>query len=375
MSDLSVPAAERTLRLLELLLVNPQGVTARDCSKRLDISRSTLFSLLQTLKTLGYVEQTKVRGYYRAGPRLLAWRRTGRVDPQDLISAFYQETTAPPIDETIALVVPSAPTLLILAQRESSHRVRTGFNSGQRLAHDEIAAGPLFETPPSDELQNLGYYLEERAGTVELAFPICEDGNHPSAALLISAPIFRSSREDLLTHLTALREMAARLSYRLGAPVYAPFKGPALSNIEPTSPLSEQEITAFLKGPWVASLACLRPDGTPHVVPVWHEWDGLAFHVAAWIGSRWADYVMADPRVSLTVDEPWPPLRRVLAKGTAQPLEEDAIPGGTFSILERLSTRFLGQTLSPELAARPWRAFIIHPEQIRGWRGLRIKES
>ena len=369
--DLPVPATGRTLQLLEFLLANPTGVTPQDCLAQLDITRSSLFALLQTLKALGYVEQTEMRGSYFPGPRLLAWRSARWKDPQDLLTAFHQETASSPIDETLALATSSLPNILLLAQRESTHHVRTSFKTGLSYPPEEIAAGPILEPVPSDSIQDVGYYLHIGSESTELALPICEDGHHPNAALLLSAPCYRHSEESILSYLPALREMAARLSYRLGAPVYAPYKQPVLTKIEPTSPLSENELITFLQGPWVARLACIRPDGTPHVVPVWHEYDQSNFYVASWGGSKWADYLVANPRVSLIIDEPWPPLRRVSAQGRAQPLENDDLPGGIFAILNRLSQRFLGQPLNPEMASRPWQAFRIHTEQVRGWRGLR----
>jgi len=370
-STLPVPAAGRTLQLLEFLLANPTGVTPQDCLAQLDITRSSLFALLQTLKTLGYVHQTESRGAYLPGPRLLAWRGTGWKEPQDLITAFHQEITSTNIDETLALAISRPPNILLLAQRESPHHVRTSYQVGFRYPPEEIAVGPVLQPVPDNAIQENGYYLREGSETVEMAVPICEDGHHPSAALLLSAPRHRKSADSILACLPALREMAARLSYRFGAPIYAPYKMPALSKIEPTVPLPKEEIIAFLQGPWVARLACVRPDGTPHVVPVWHEYDEDDFYVASWGGSKWADYLVANPRVSLTIDEPWPPLRRISAQGIAQPLENDDIPGGIEAILNRLSQRFLGQPLSPDMASRSWRAFCIQPEQVRGWRGLR----
>jgi nitroimidazol reductase NimA-like FMN-containing flavoprotein (pyridoxamine 5'-phosphate oxidase superfamily) len=165
--------------------------------------------------------------------------------------------------------------------------------------------------------------------------------------------------------------MAARLSYRLGASVYSPYKGPELPKIENTVSLSSDELHAFLQGPWVARLACLQPNGMPHVVPVWQEFVEGSFYIASWGGSRWAEFLLSNPRVSITIDEPWPPLRRVSAEGVAQLLEQEDDTAGTLAILNRLSQRFLGQPFNPDLSSKPWHAFRIRPEQLRGWRGLR----
>lgn len=373
--SLPVPAAARTVRFLELLLAHPLGISSQACIEHLDISRSSFFALWSTLKSLGYLEQPQTRGLYQPGPRLLAWRNPDRNDPQDLLSVFYQEAPPQSLDETLALAILSPPDILILAQRESSQRVRSSFEPGQRLPSEGCAAGPLLSPSPNKAIRARGYQFYAGTDSLELALPICEDGHHPTAALLLSAPKYRQTPESLQSCLPELRAMAARLSYRLGAPLYAPYGSPALSKVEPSLALSSDEIRSFLQGPWAASLACIRPDGTPHVVPVWHEWDGDAFFVAAWSGSRWADYLVENPRVSLTVDEPWLPLRRVSAQGVAYPLQEGDVAGGIAAILNRLSHRYLGQPLNPALAARPWRAFRINPEHLRGWRGLRTSEA
>lgn len=36
--------------------------------------------------------------------------------------------------------------------------------------------------------------------------------------------------------------------------------------------MSSEEMNEFLAGPWLARVACLKPDGWPYVVPVWYHW-------------------------------------------------------------------------------------------------------
>ena len=40
------------------------------------------------------------------------------------------------------------------------------------------------------------------------------------------------------------------------------------------------DVAEFLKGARVASLATVRPDGRPHMTPVWYEYDGYEFIVS-----------------------------------------------------------------------------------------------
>jgi len=361
----------RALALLELLLEQPQGVGLADLFKQINMSRSALFVLLNTLKQLGYVEQAERRGRYRAGPRLLAWRGSAS-QTTDLQVAFYQEAGALGLSETVALALPVQDRLILAAQVESNEQIRSVFPPGFCFEPQSAAAQAL-SAAPAPSTQRNGYAVSRSAESVELAVPVCADGQTPGAALVLSAPAFRWSKASLAECLPPLREMAARLSYRLGAMRYAPWQAAARTSAREIDvaqrPLDPQATRAFLAAPWVARLACLRPDGAPHVVPVWHEWDGAHFFVAAWQGSLWADYVLANPSVSLSIDEPWPPLRRVLARGRALPLQAADFPGGLPALLERLRRRYLGP--AGRLASTAWQAFRITPETLSAWQGIR----
>ncbi|MEZ4593784.1 MAG: helix-turn-helix domain-containing protein [Chloroflexota bacterium] len=68
-----VPAAERTLNILEALSGALDGLSATELLERLDdMSRSGLFALLNTLKARSYVEQSDSRGMKPAWPALWA---------------------------------------------------------------------------------------------------------------------------------------------------------------------------------------------------------------------------------------------------------------------------------------------------------------
>ncbi len=365
------PSVERALSILENLLEQPQGIDLSDLLSRVDISRSSLFVLLNTLKTLGYVEQSEKRGRYRAGPRLLAWQgRSSPLPAADLLSAFFHEAESSGVEETLALFVPvSEGEALTLGQVEGPREVRSVFEAGQRLPASS-AAGRIFQSRISDEIQAQGYCLMPRGDALDVALPICRDGVLPNAALLLSLPAFRWNEAMADKALPALREMSARLSYRLGAPCYSPWRAEAQTELGETLPLNEAQLSALLKAPWSARLACVRPDGAPHVVPVWHEWDGQAFHVLAWKGSRWGDYLSANPQVSLTVDDPFLPLRRISAQGIARPEFESTDPQ-LGKLLARLSRRYLGQNLAASLAPQVERSFLITPSALRGWQGIR----
>lgn len=363
-----VPTAENTLKIIELLLDQPEGLSPQEMLPHLAIPRSTLFLLLRTLKTLGYVEQLERRGRYRLGQRLASWR-LAQPSPaaHDLLSAFYQEAGRTARSESLALVTLSGGQCLVLAQVESVQAVRSVLTPGKLYA-DLEAARMVLANPPDAQTRANGYTLAARGESLDLALPVCRDGRQAHAALVLSAPRFRRPPEILLEEeLDELRRSAAHISYQLGAVIYAPYQEQSEPRVERKRSLEPKEIQVFLQGPWAARLACVRPDGHPHVIPVWQEWDGEAFLMIAWAGSQWSAFVLNNPSVSLTVDEPWPPLRRVVVRGRAEQvsLSESKLEG----LVERLTRRYLGQP-SFGLTGQIGQVFRVAPESLSGYQGL-----
>ncbi len=383
-----VPASIRTLHILESLAAEPGGLTAGQLAETLDIPHSALHALLNTLKSQGYIVQASARQPYRVGPRAQALGQTRPTGINALVNAFYEETMRHPTTETLALATladtDANSVVLILAEAPSTQTVRCAVPVGRRIPAVAHPAGLTLLaglTPSGLEravreptatlhsaLQQTRRQTMARSAdgdAVTLAVPICPDGQRPEAALLASIPAFRwdAAREALL--LSGLREMAARLSYRLGALSYTPYGAAQPHPHGPSIPMPEAELCAFLDGPWAARLACIRPDGSPHVVPVWYEWRDATFLVAAWPGSAWADFVTQNPAVALTIDEPWPPLRRLLVRGQARVLVPESIPGGIEGLRARINARYLGAPVqSGDVPSAAWKAFRIPPAKM-----------
>src|SRR5512146_1191979 len=168
MADDTLPTtAERTLTLVEVLLACPQGATPQELLARLGGSRSSLFLLLHTLKSLGYAAQPEKRGRYYPGPRLAAWQpdalasqrpSAGAIPAADLSLAFYQEALRRPCPETLALALPSLGGPLVLSQVEGSQQVRCAFTPGQVYPALEAALQALSPLPPAP-VQEMGCAL------------------------------------------------------------------------------------------------------------------------------------------------------------------------------------------------------------------------
>ena len=383
-----VPAAGRTLNLLELLAAAPEGLTAAEILSRQNISRSALFALLNTLKSRNYVIQSGPRGRYALGPALWALIPDRQQGLRPLIEAFDAEMSLNPLPETAALAWANNLETIILAQRPGPQPVRAVYQPGERRPLGQTAAGQILlagESPQYIEkaapelrgripqIHQQGVSQTQTADLVEIAAPVTIDGVNPIAAILLGIPRYRYDAAQNQELIHKLRQTAARVSYRLGAAVYQPYGWTAVGPIGPTRELNEKELNEFLQGAWGARLACIRRDGTPHVVPLWYEWDGRALWLAASPGAFWKEYILTNPRVSLTIDEPWPPLRRVFVSSAAQIMPEDQVPGGLAALRQRLAARYLGEDAAhlPELQETAgWTAVRLRPEKISGRQGL-----
>jgi Pyridoxamine 5'-phosphate oxidase len=145
--------------------------------------------------------------------------------------------------------------------------------------------------------------------------------------------------------------------------------------------MTPEEMDEFLKGPWLARLACLKPDGSPYIVPTWYHWDGEAFWVVPRARSAWAEYMSRDPRVALVVDEPAPPIRKVICEGMAEVVETPVGPyleNGEKSIWNQIGEQHTGPRYLGEKAreyrgsvnVEPCWTFKIVPKKITTWQGF-----
>jgi hypothetical protein len=68
----------------------------------------------------------------------------------------------------------------------------------------------------------------------------------------------------------------------------------------PPPPVSAA-IDAFLREPNPAVIGTVRPDGSPHTVATWYDWDGELVLLNMDASRRRLEFMRRDPRVSLTV--------------------------------------------------------------------------
>jgi len=82
-------------------------------------------------------------------------------------------------------------------------------------------------------------------------------------------------------------------------------------------PLSNEEVEAFLRRPNVAVVATVGPDGEPHAVPTWYEFDDGQIVLHMGVRSRKHRNLRQNDRVSICVDTKTAPYQAVIVYGRA----------------------------------------------------------
>jgi PPOX class probable F420-dependent enzyme len=114
--------------------------------------------------------------------------------------------------------------------------------------------------------------------------------------------------------------------------------------------MSADQRRAFLQwGTRTGMLATTRPDGRPHVAPVWFVLDGDDVVFMTGADTVKGRSLRRDGRVCLAVDDPTPPFAFVMIEGVASISEE---PDSLLDYAIRIGRRYMGEERGEEYGRR-----------------------
>jgi PPOX class probable F420-dependent enzyme len=105
----------------------------------------------------------------------------------------------------------------------------------------------------------------------------------------------------------------------------------------------------MIADPRTGKLAVVRPDGRPHVRPIWFDLDGDEIVFTTWHTTVKARAILRDDRVSVCVDDERPPFAFVAVDGVAR---IDDRPGERARWARRIAARYMGPELADRFGAR-----------------------
>ena len=133
--------------------------------------------------------------------------------------------------------------------------------------------------------------------------------------------------------------------------------------------MSPEQIERYLSKPHIADLATVRPDGSPHVAPVWFLYEDGVVKVLAETGTVKIKNLKREPRVSVSIATDQRPYEYVIVNGLAE------VSGGDISdILRRISVHYQGLEEGERYSARALLEMelcliTIRPSRLTGWSG------
>src|SRR2546425_1321936 len=143
-----------------------------------------------------------------------------------------------------------------------------------------------------------------------------------------------------------------------------------------TGGLSHRETAEFMAVPWNGRLATLTPERTPHITPVWYEYNPAdrTIDIVARARSAFVRHIQVDPHVAFHIaDDVHLSHTRVLVQGTAEILEGPIAPHLSpriKALVARMVARYMGPS-GAEYAARtddrPRYLIRITPRKVTTW--------
>jgi PPOX class probable F420-dependent enzyme len=123
------------------------------------------------------------------------------------------------------------------------------------------------------------------------------------------------------------------------------------------------EVEAFLSQPNPAIVATLRPDGSPHTVPTWYDWEDGRVLLNMDESRLRLRFLRRDPRAAITVTEGNDWYRHISLIGRVVSIEDDL----DLADIDRLARRYTGNEFRRRGSKRisAW----LEPDRWHGWSG------
>ncbi len=223
MAEFGTQAIDRAAELLVSVVESGRPLGVGELSERSGLPKSTTSRLIGALERSGLVQRG---GDRRVAPGPVLLRFAHRDSGESLVDLALPalQVLSQLSGETVNLGVPTPLGVEHLAQEDSRHFVGGTNWVGRRVPYDTTANGKVLKafasrTGAGEEIRARGYATavdELEHGLAALAAPIFGPDGDVVAALSISGPTIRLTRERISELAPALLEQAGLVSMRLG---------------------------------------------------------------------------------------------------------------------------------------------------------------
>jgi len=248
--DNTVQSVKRAMLILEELATQKEGLGVTELAKRINLHKSIVHRMLNTLAEIGYVEQSLSSEKYRLGMKLLFLagaileRMDIRHEAHDLLKELSEK-----VNETVHLVVPDGYKAIYIDKIDSNKTIRMVSQIGRVAPLHASAVGkailafsddgfvkevierglPRFSTntitDPDQLMQHLkmireqGYAIddeENEEGIRCIGAPVFDYTGKVIGAISVSGPTVTVTREKIKEISKSVIDCAKKISHRMG---------------------------------------------------------------------------------------------------------------------------------------------------------------
>lgn len=245
-----VQSIERAIQILNCFNTSTPELTLNEIASELNLNKSTVHGILNTLKHYGLVEQDEERGKYRLGMHILVLgnRLLDRLEVRTVASPVIQELCET-VGETVHLVILRGTDVVYIDKCTSSRSFQVFTTIGMRFPAYVTGVGKVLLADKSDielreilppilhrvteytigsreelikhleQVRQQGYAFDKDENEIGLrcvAAPIFDHTCKAVAAISVAGPSVRLSDERLEDLVGVVRNSAAEISRRLG---------------------------------------------------------------------------------------------------------------------------------------------------------------
>ena len=222
-AETGTQAIDRAAELLVSVVESTRPLGIGELSEIAGLPKSTTSRLVGALERRGLVQRAGDRRV-APGPVLLRFAHRDSGDSLAELATPALKALSQLSGETVNLGVPTPLGVEHLAQEDSRHFVGGTNWVGRRVPYDTTANGKVLKafassTAEGEEIRARGYAVavdELEHGLAALAAPIFGPDGDAVAALSISGPTIRLTRDRIAELAPALLEQAGLVSMRLG---------------------------------------------------------------------------------------------------------------------------------------------------------------
>jgi DNA-binding IclR family transcriptional regulator len=245
-----VQSIDRAVAILECFTENRRELKLSDIAQMLNLNKSTVHGILNTMKYHGFIEQDEITQKYRLGTRFIVYGDLV-VNSMDIanISCPLLERVCEKVEETVHIAMLDGTDVVYIEKRECNKSIKTSTKKGARAPAYVTADGrvilchmekdKLKEVLPRSlkkvnsnttidkqqflesliEIKNKGYavdYEETVQGLVCIAAPIFDNTGTVKYSIGVTCPSVRMTEDKINEYIDLMKMTASEISNRIG---------------------------------------------------------------------------------------------------------------------------------------------------------------